>query len=1328
MKNYSIGLDIGTSSVGYAVVDENQKVVRKGNKYLWGARLFENAEVAVARRGFRSTRRRYDRRRTRIKLLRKIFLEEINKVDADFFSKLNESFYNELDDFNKLHKISREEKRMVKEYNKKYPTIYHLRKHLCESTEKVDIRLVYLAVHHIIKYRGNFLYDADNFNTDKIDLKSKFLESFETVNSILKEDIIDISNIATSDYSMLENALNQKSKTDKKKCLKDYFSDYMNSNFANEFTSMLLGNKFNVAKMLNVEFEEKIDLEFKTNAFEEKYDDFESKLGEYIEVVKSFKDLYDMVFLKSLFNDSKETTVSGLMVERYNKHKEDLVFLRKLFRSDKKLFKKVLEKDFDKASLYSRYVNNSIIYDDFKKELTKEIDKLDKNSFSEKQLFDLSDKMIELENGTFLPRLTDSNNGKFPYQLNKSELLNIIKNQSVYYTNLLELSEDGKYKLIKLLEFRIPYYVGPLNTTTDKSGVDNKNAWIKKYSQEIITPYNFDRVVNKEESAIKFIEKMISNCTYLIKEKVMPADSILYSEFKVLNELKNIKIDKQVISLDLINKIYNELFLKERNITSKIFVDYIKSINEYEMVNIEISGYGANNKFANNMSSYIDFFGDEGFFANTSYDVSDAEKIIKYITVFEDKEILLLKLKKEYSDLSDSAISRLIKKRYNGWSNLCEKLLVDLPSLDKSENKYVSIMDLMRTTSYNFMQIINLKTFNFLELIDNENMNNESLKIDYSLVKDLATSPATKRGIYQALKIVDELVNYIGYEPTDIVIEMAREEGEKKRTDSRKELLKKTYDKHKEDIRNYKDLLKELNNEDDKMSEMIFLYFIQEGRCLYTGTKLDINDLRDCEVDHIVPRSLIPDNSLDNKALVLKECNQLKKNSFVLPKIYQNNEMKAFWNHLSKMKLISSKKFYNLTKTVYKDEDIEGFINRQLVETRQITKHVANILKNIYSDTQIIYLHANLSSNYRKKFELFKFREINNYHHAHDAYLACVLGFYQKKYLKKNIDFEDLKKFNRYLYDNKLYSELKYGYVINSLDPRFDYDEVTGVPNSFIINLNKIIFDTLHRNDIIVTKKTSIRKGEFYNQTKNSKGKKGVNLKDNLPSVLYGSYTSLNPAYILLVKYEKKKKVEQRLIGIPIYIDVKAKKNNDFIISYVKTLLELPEESNVEILSNKIEFNTKVDWDGQICYLVGATAKVEVCNAIEFQFKKEEIEKYKYTLKALFTGYGKDKVLNYKVMIDELLLFIIKKINTNYKLYNNLVDELVDAVGLIDSVESKESVIKELFKLLRTNSSPANLKCIGLSMAFGRKEKRTISHFKAINNSTTGIKEVINEF
>ena len=94
MQKYNIGLDIGTTSIGWAVVDEKYNIIKKGNKQkaLWGVRLFDEAKTAAERRNYRSTRRRYDRRRERIRLLQEEFQNEINRIDSKFFQKLKESF------------------------------------------------------------------------------------------------------------------------------------------------------------------------------------------------------------------------------------------------------------------------------------------------------------------------------------------------------------------------------------------------------------------------------------------------------------------------------------------------------------------------------------------------------------------------------------------------------------------------------------------------------------------------------------------------------------------------------------------------------------------------------------------------------------------------------------------------------------------------------------------------------------------------------------------------------------------------------------------------------------------------------------------------------------------------------------------------------------------------------------------------------------------------------------------------------------------------------------------------------------------------------------
>lgn len=77
-KDYFLGLDVGTGSVGWAVTDTDYEIMRSHGKDLWGVRLFDSANTAEERRIFRTSRRRLDRRNWRIELLQGIFAEEIN--------------------------------------------------------------------------------------------------------------------------------------------------------------------------------------------------------------------------------------------------------------------------------------------------------------------------------------------------------------------------------------------------------------------------------------------------------------------------------------------------------------------------------------------------------------------------------------------------------------------------------------------------------------------------------------------------------------------------------------------------------------------------------------------------------------------------------------------------------------------------------------------------------------------------------------------------------------------------------------------------------------------------------------------------------------------------------------------------------------------------------------------------------------------------------------------------------------------------------------------------------------------------------------------------
>lgn len=1333
-KEYNIGLDIGTTSVGWAVVEvDNQKVMKKGKKALWGARLFEEADTAADRRTSRSTRRRYDRRRERIKLLQEEFKDEINKVDPEFFTKLQNSKYSKKDKNNKRLRFSEEEINGAAAYYNEYPTIYHLRKALMEEQKQFDIRLVYLAIHHIIKYRGNFLYEGKNFSVKDISLEDQLRKLIELLIKELPELELTEDDAMDIDFKEFSDAFFKETRNDVKVTLKSILKS-IDSTFANEFSKLMVGNKANITKMLKEDSSEKIEVTFLKNDYDDEkiYNKCLTVLGEKIEIYDLIKNIYDTVTLKKILGKEDNPSISNKIIKMYDKFSEDFRWLKETLRKDREVYNAFFKSSKGEKSPYEKYMSSDIDNNELKNSIDKSMSALiELNNISQENLDKYKNEiLLQLENNTFLCKTNSTDNGIYPYQLNENELIQIIENQGKYYPFLLEKYNEDTYRIVRLLEFKIPYYIGPL-VTKEKS----KNAWLIKTTKTgKITPFNFDTMIDKEKTAIEFIKRMSSHCSYLLDEYAMPTNSILYSEFKVRNELKQIKINGKSIDLNLQQKIFEELFKTTTgSITERKFINYIKTTGEFSMYNddINIAGYSSTNSFANNMQTYIDFFGSNGIFENTKYNTDDAEQIIEWITIFEDKGILEKTVKDNYPLLSNEQIQLILNKKYKGWGNLSKKLLTTKYYKDKQTEVYKSIMDLLKETKENFMQIINNKEYKFQKMIEEYNNNSNATLSKLEIVNKLATSPANKKGIYQALKVVDEIVDYLGYEPKNIMIEMSREEGKKVRTVDRKSKLQNLYNECKNQIVDYKRLRHELDSR-NITTEKLYLYFIQEGKCLYSGKPLEIEKIEDVsmyEVDHIIPRSLVKDDSIDNKALVIRKYNQEKKDNLVLPKAYRNLAQIQWWQRLKNNGLMSAKKFHNLTRDEYSDEDIDGFINRQLVETRQIIKHVANILGNEYRKTKILYPKASLSHNYRERYELYKFRNINDYHHAHDAYLAAVLGEYSDKYMKKRFDFSQIKEINKKIIDLNDKEKIKYGYVINSLDERVSNivinssknmtDEKTGEVLFDAKKFNETVVKNLYRNDILISRKNEIRSGQFYKETIYKRRVGTIPIKKDMPVDIYGGYSNNETKYLKLVKYGNGKK---KLIGIPM--NLAALNDTKIIDNYIKYQLKLKNSDTYEVLKNIIPFETEIIYNNQNVYIKGYSVMgrtCEVSNAHELKIKKDLLYNWRYALNYFINGKEKD-VEEAKKHSIEIYNFLVESID--YPLFNNELKKIRENIKFDTlEIEKQKKVILELFKLFKCSSINANLKEFDLSDRIGRLSGINIKDGYIITKSTTGLKE-----
>lgn len=344
--DYCIGLDLGTGSVGWAVVDMNHRLMKRNGKHLWGSRLFSNAETAANRRASRSIRRRYNKRRERIRLLRAILQDMVLEKDPTFFIRLEHtSFLDEEDkadylgtDYKDNYNLFIDEDFNDYTYYQKYPTIYHLRKALCESTEKADPRLIYLALHHIVKYRGNFLYEGQKFNMDASNIEDKLSDIFTQFTSFNNIPYEDDEKKNLEILEILKKPLSKKAKVDEIMALiapeKDYKSAFK------ELVTGIAGNKMNVTKMILCESikqgDSEIKLKFSDSNYDDQFSEVEKDLGEYVEFVDALHNVYSWVELQTIMGatHTDNASISEAMVSRYNKHHDDLKLLKDCIKNN----------------------------------------------------------------------------------------------------------------------------------------------------------------------------------------------------------------------------------------------------------------------------------------------------------------------------------------------------------------------------------------------------------------------------------------------------------------------------------------------------------------------------------------------------------------------------------------------------------------------------------------------------------------------------------------------------------------------------------------------------------------------------------------------------------------------------------------------------------------------------------------------------------------------------------------------------------------------------------------------------------------------------------
>lgn len=1364
IKKIFIGLDMGTTSVGWAATDENYEVIKKNGKALWGIRLFDEAQTAEDRRMHRIARRRIERRSRRIDLLQELFAQEICKKDPGFYERLNESrLYEEDKTVHQTNSLFNDVDFNDKAYYKKYPTIYHLRHALMTENHPFDVRLVYMAIHHILKHRGHFLFE--NFQTDEKGT-SGFDESFAAFGSAL--DRIKGSSPDVRKADSMKDILKDKKLGVKEKAAS--LLQCLGQGKEKDFKAMMtlavggtasLSDIFNDEKLKDFE---KNKVNFSSAQFEENEPDIMAELGDRYDLIAALHGLYNWSLLAELMGEHHYISEAKIAV--YDKHKADLKVLKRVLKQSPKAYAEILREPGSSANKnYSAYVGickvkgkkaaiEKCSYEDFTKTLKSCL----------KDMPDSNDKDYisrELNMGTFLPKSVSKENGVIPYQLHLQELKIILSKAEAYLPFLKVKDQYGTVsdKIISLFTFRIPYYVGPIN---EHAG----SCWVvKKDKQGKVYPWNFTEKIDIEKSAEGFIRNLTNKCTYLIGEDVLPKNSLLYSEFTVLNELNNVRIGEtmQKLPLRLKEKVMDNLFSRYKHVSRTKFIKYLVSegIDKKEAESVS----GLDGDFKSSLSSLIDM----KHILGNDFSREDAEKMIKDITIFGgDKKMLKNRLHREFSYLTPEQLTSLTRLSYDGWGRLSKEFLVNLlPAegdscevlVDHTSGEVLNIISAMRQTSYNLMELLGSR-FGYGQAIEERNRKEEGQgRITYKDVEDLYISPAVRRPLWQALKIVREIVKITGKEPSKIFIEMARENGEKgRRTISRKARLQVLYKKCRDDTR---DWAKELEgkSEEDFRSDRLYLYYTQMGRSMYTGKPIDINRLFDrnvYDIDHIYPQSLTGDDSLDNRVLVEKTVNAKKGDTYPLSSALDGcyisgqqiriqdiqKEMRPFWHMLLEKELISKEKYNRLTRTIpLSDAEKAAFIGRQLVETRQSTKACAELLSKAYPQTRIVYTKAGNASRFREYGGFIKVRDMNDYHHAKDAYLNIVVGnVFDTRFTSNPLHFL---KGNHPVYS--LNTEALYGHKVSrsGVDAWIpaEKDEKGQVMAGHEGTMGTVR-KWMRKNNILFTRMPLEGKGGLFDQNIMKKGKGQVPLKGDSPISdigKYGGYNKASIAYMMLVQAEEKGKPVYLLESIPNYVKNTLISDKERQAYCVRTWTAQGNKyRHPQILIPKIRIQSLFEIDGFKAHISGKTDdRFVMRNAQELCMDNALAGVLKNVLKFIHrkTVQKDAAITEYDGVSDDNTLalydFFVKKLSSSIyrKKYATQADFLRQSKDKFTnlSLEERCEVLGSILHLFQCNAVLSDFHLLGGSRQAGRiylnKKIKVQDHVYLIEQSVTGFFE-----
>lgn len=474
---------------------------------------------------------------------------------------------------------------------------------------------------------------------------------------------------------------------------------------------------------------------------------------------------------------------------------------------------------------------------------------------------------------------------------------------------------------------------------------------------------------------LKSQKHLVSFCEFEKGHKAIPKSSPLFQEFRIWQNINNIFVKNEttkeisILNEDLKKQIANELSFKESMTDIQIltFCELKKGIHTVNLKKIEGN--------RTNTALYKAF---EKILILEGYDELDFSKLVSndikniFKSAFSDLQINTDILDFDpniqgndfdkqpyyqlwhllYSAEDDDKLKNSLKNKFGFQdSHLPFLLNVDLQAdYGGLSSKAIKKILPQMVDGHQYDKACLMSGYNHSSSLTKEQNQERVLKTSLNLLKkNSLRNPVVEKILNQMINVINAIIiDPTMGQPDEIRVELAREL--KKNNEQRNELTK-AINKNTTEHEQIKKLLQSEFGIPRVTRNDIIRYKLwkeTDGISLYTGKPIEPSKLftKEYDIEHIIPKSRLFDDSFANKTICERQLNIDKSNktaySFLQEKLspeefdQYEKRVKSFVGKISRTKQ---------NKLLMADHEIpEGFIDRQLRETQYIAKKAKEIL------------------------------------------------------------------------------------------------------------------------------------------------------------------------------------------------------------------------------------------------------------------------------------------------------------------------------------------------------------------------------------------------